>query len=59
MLADVGGQSAPPDAGNIVVRQQEFFGNRVGESMRSYGGRGPEAGSPRTDLKAPGGGGMA
>ncbi len=35
LLADLGVQAVPAEAGNISVRRQRFFGSRTGESMRS------------------------
>ena len=34
LLADFRGHAVPPQVGNILVRQQVFFGNKIGESMR-------------------------
>ena len=34
LLADLGAHPAPPEVGNILVRQQAIFGNRISESMR-------------------------
>ena len=34
LLADCGLHAVAPDVGNILVRQQPFFGSRIGEAMR-------------------------
>jgi hypothetical protein len=33
-LGDFGLHAVAPDVGNILVRQQPFFGSRIGEAMR-------------------------
>ena len=38
LLADFGLHAVAPDVGNILVRQQPFFGSRIGESMRDGAG---------------------
>ena len=35
VLADLAEHAAPPEVGNILVRQQFILGNRIGESMRA------------------------